>query len=515
MSNVIVVNATPQETRVAILENGTINGFHHERRKNRGVVGNVYHGRVVRVLPGMEAAFVDIGLEKAAFLHVSDVFNDHSRTEIPNLDEEDDDDDSSSSSSSSRHRGRRRNYPPIEKQLNEGQQILVQVLKDPISTKGARITCHISIPGRHLVYMPTVNRIGISRQIRSGEERSRLRNLAEEMRPDGTGFIVRTASQGVSSDVLRKDMELLISIWNEIYRRSRNGKPPRLLYTELDLVLRATRDLAADELEKLVVDDRDQYERIMNFVDRFMPHFSNRVQLYVGAEPIFDAFGIEAELRRALQRKVELPSGGSLVIEPTEALTSIDINTGRFVGSNSLDETILKTNVEAAREIAYQLSLRNIGGLIIIDFIDMSDGKARKKVSDELLNAFTDDRGRVKISKISEFGLVEMTRKRTSESILHMLCEECEHCTGRGMVRSAETVAYELLRQLRRKSEMIRDFDVQILAHPKVADLLLNQEHESVHELELRFNKKFHIKGDPTLHPEDYEIATESSDQVA
>jgi ribonuclease G len=510
MNNVIVVNATPQETRVAILEEGTISGFHHERRKNRGVVGNVYHGRVVRVLPGMEAAFVDIGLEKAAFLHVSDVYNDHSRTEIP-----DPDDDGNDGSNGSSNRGRRRkNYPPIEKQLNEGQQLLVQVLKDPISTKGARITCHISIPGRHLVYMPTVERIGISRQIKSNEERSRLRELAEEMRPEGTGYIVRTASEGVSSDVLRKDMELLISIWNEIYRRSRAAKPPRLVYTELDLVLRATRDLAAVDLTRLVIDDREQYERIMNFVERFMPHFVDRIELYVGSDPIFDAFGIEAELRRALDRKVELPSGGSLIIEPTEALTSIDINTGRYVGSNSLDETILQTNLEAAREIAYQLRLRNIGGLIIIDFIDMQNGKHRKKVTETLQKVFKDDPGRVKISKISEFGLVEMTRKRTSESILHMLCEECEHCDGRGVVRSAETVAYELIRQLRRKSELISDFDVQIVAHPRVANLLLNEEYESVHELELQFNKKFHIHGDNALHPEDYEIAT-GSHQVA
>lgn len=513
MSNILVMNVSLRETRVAVLENGVISGFHNERHASRGVVGNIYHGRVVRVLPGMEAAFVDIGLEKAAFLHASDIFQDHSAAELPDDDSDDDDLDGDGDGEggkgrqgSSGRRKRRREYPPIEEQLREGQDLLVQVVKDPIGTKGARLTCYISLPGRHLVFMPTVGHVGISRQIRSDTERKRLRKLCDEMRPQGAGFIVRTAAEGVRSEALRQDMEVLINLWNDIYKRSQKGRPPRLLHTDLDLSLRAARDLAASELDRLIVDDREHYERIMDFVERVMPRFSRSIELYVGTDPIFDAFGIEDELRRALEKRVDLPSGGYLIIEQTEALTSIDINTGKFVGEKTLEDTITLTNMEAAKEIAYQLKLRNIGGLIIIDFIDMQDSSDRKKVTEALHAAFADDKGRVKFTEISEFGLVEMTRKRTSESLTQLLCETCTHCQGRGIVRSTETTAYEILRELKRQLEIIEGVDVTLRANPKVAKHLKELEADSLRLLESSAAKRLHVRAELHLHPEDWMI---------
>lgn len=501
MSNILVMNVSLNETRVAVLEEGVITGFHNERHASRGVVGNIYHGRVVRVLPGMEAAFVDIGLEKAGFLHASDIYQDHSTAELP---DEDDDDTDGRERSDGRRRRRRRHYPPIQDQIKEGQDLLVQVSKDPIDTKGARLTCHISLPGRHLVFMPTVGHVGISRQIRTDSERKRLRNLCDEMRPPGTGFIVRTAADGVKSETLQQDMEVLISLWNHIYADSQKGKPPRLLHNDLDLTLRATRDLAASNLDRLIIDDRKAYEHIMDFVERVMPRFAKRIELYVGRDPIFDAFGIEEELRRALDKRADLPSGGHLVIEQTEALTSIDINTGKFVGRTTLEETITRTNIEAAKEIAYQLKLRRIGGLIIIDFIDMQDNKDKKKVQDALQEAFESDRGHVKMTDISEFGLVEMTRKRTSESLTQLLCEECPYCGGRGMTRSTETMSYEILREIKRQMELITEHHMTLRAHPEVAKRLRRQESDSVKLLERSANKKLHIRGEQHLHPEDY-----------
>jgi ribonuclease G len=503
MSNVLVMNTAPQETRVAVLSSGSISEFYLERRRKRGVVGNVYKGRVLRVLPGMEAAFVDIGLEKAAFLHVDDVYDQHAPLEAS------DDDD--------REEPPRRKGPPkpIDKLLREGQDVLVQVVKDPIGTKGARVTCHITLPGRHLVFMPTVDHLGISRQIASEKERKRLRDIAAEMRPKGGGFIVRTASEGVPTELIRQDMSFLIGIWNDVLKRRDGVRAPKRLYEDLDLVLRATRDLAASDLDSLIVDSRDEFDRILEFIDRVMPQLADRVELYVGKEPIFDAYGIEFELQRALQRKVPLPSGGYLVIEKTEALTSIDINTGKFVGSDGLEDTILRTNVEAAREIAYQLKLRNIGGLIIIDFIDMSHHTNRDTVFRALDDALQGDKGRVKITKISEFGLVEMTRKRTRESIEQMLCEPCSACGGTGQVRSVETVVSEVLRQLHRDLGTMAHYDVQVLAHPRVVSSLKEDEKASLKHLELRFNKKLQLIASTSMAPDHFEVTNNPSNRAS
>jgi ribonuclease G len=502
MSNVIVINASTPETRVAVLEGGVIRDFFLERRASRGVVGNIYKGRVLRVIPGMQAAFVDIGLEKAAFLYVSDVYNDHSALDVP--DDEDDEDDDNGKGGSNRRR--RRDTPPIESQLREGQELIVQVTKEPIGTKGARVTCHISLPGRHLVFMPTVEHLGISRQIESDRERRRLRAIANEMRPKGGGFIVRTAGEGVPGDLLRRDMSLLISLWNDVYKRSKSGKPPKLLHEDLDLILRATRDLAMADLDQLIVDTREDYDRIMDFVERVVPSLASKVQLYVGDEPVFDAYGIEDELRRAISKRADLPSGGYLIIEKTEALTSIDVNTGRFVGNKNLEETIVQTNIEAAAEVAYQLKLRSIGGLIVIDFIDMEESKNRIRVEKAFSAALGGDKGRVKTGRISEFGLMEMTRKRTGETFVQQLTETCEACNGNGFVKSRETVAFDALRELRRQLPIITEYDVRLLCNPAVATLLNGREKESIRDLELRFNKKISVRSDRGLHMENFKI---------
>lgn len=504
MSSSLIINATLQETRVALLEDGDITDYYLERRRNQGVVGNIYKGKVIRVLPGMQAAFVDVGLEKAAFLYVSDVYDDHNPTRFENEDgpgnaETDDEpdlsDDEPDSDDANRTR-RKSGNAPIESLLKQGQDILVQISKDPISTKGARATCHVSLPGRYLVFMPTVDHLGISRQITSERERRRLRRLANEMRPKGGGFILRTASAGIAARHLRNDMAMLIAQWNEILAARAKSRAPALLYEDLDLILRAARDLATADLQRLIIDNREDCDRVLQFIDSYMPRFAGRVVHYRGPEPIFDAYGIEAEIDRAMQREVRLASGGHLTIDRAEALTAIDVNTGKFVGKESLEKTILQTNLEAAQEIAFQLRLRNIGGLIVLDFIDMDDPDHRRQVVKALENALESDRGRVKISRLSEFGLVEMTRKRTRESLEQMLCERCPTCDGTGIVLTAETVANRLLRELKRQLSTISEQDVRVRVHPHVANLLKDRERASVRDLEMRMNKRVHISSD-------------------
>jgi ribonuclease G len=364
------------------------------------------------------------------------------------------------------------------------------------------------MPGRHLVFMPTVEHLGISRQIASDRERKRLRTIANEMRPKGGGFIVRTAAEGVPSELLRRDMRILIEQWNEIVSKSKGKKPPKLLFEDLDVVLRSTRDVATEDIDFLVVDTRKEYDRIMDFVERVMPQFAARVKLYVGSEPIFDAYGIEAELKGALSRRANLPNGGYLIIEKTEALTSIDVNTGRFVGDgNDLEDTILRTNLEAATEVAYQLKLRSIGGLIIIDFIDMEYSKNRSRVEKLFQEALEGDRGRVKFGRISEFGIMEMTRKRTGERLSEALSNECKHCGGTGTVSSPETVVYEVLRDLRRRLDHIANPDVKIAVNGEVANILRGDEAPAIRDLELRFTKKIVIKSERGRRVDRYDIS--------
>jgi ribonuclease G len=506
-NSLLVINADGPETRVALVENGLLGELYIERKQERGIAGNIYKGRVERVLPGMQAAFVNIGLEKSAYLHVSDVrgtpddlkrlFSGESGgREGRGRGGEDDEDEAPSAPGSAR----------IEDLLKEGQEIIVQVTKEPISTKGARTTRYISLPGRHLVFMPTVDHIGISRRIASDKERRRLRDIVESMRPPGSGFIVRTVADGVSEKDLRADMDFLIKLWNEVVRRTESSRCPSLIYNDLDLLLRTVRDLFTPDVEKLIIDSRPEYDRIRKFIAAFMPDFTGTIELYDGSEPIFDGFGIEIEIDRALERKVWLKSGGYLIVDEMEALTAIDVNTGRFVGKKSLEDTITQTNLEAAREVAEQLRIRSIGGMIVVDFIDMDRPSNRDKVTRSFNEFLRRDRAKAAVTRISELGLIEMTRKRTRESLLHHLTEPCSHCEGKGYTKSRRTVAYELLRELRRSGNLIAGDTVLVELHPDVAQVMSTSDRMYLEELEKRLQKRIVIKARGSFHMEDFEI---------
>jgi ribonuclease G len=503
MANILVLNTTSHETRVALVENGVISEFFLERNCERGTAGNIYKGRVLRVLPGMQAAFVDIGQEKAAFLYVYDVYNKH-EAYMQEVDADAVDDPEIPQS-----RGQNRPVGPIEERLHQGQEILVQVAKEAIGTKGARITSHISLPGRFLVHMPTFDHIGVSRRISSEAERSRLRDLVNERRQAGTGIIVRTASEGATEQQIDEDFKYLTSLWRDILGDFERQKAPALLYEELDLPLRAVRDLMTDGIDEVITDNAEQYERIREFVKKFMPDHVNSIKYYQGLDPIFDAYGIEIEVSRALARKVWLRSGGYLVIDTAEALTAIDVNTGKFVGKHSLEDTILQINLEAVREIAYQLRIRNIGGIVIIDFIDMERASNREKVYAALGEALAQDKAKTNILKISEFGLVEMTRKRIRESLIQCLCEPCFYCEGKGYIRSRQSVAYEILRELQREAAVTRGKKLTVIAHPDVAQMLFDEERSAIEELESKIRRTIEIHASPQLHHKQYEVYVE------
>jgi len=706
MSSILVINAAGAENRVALVDNGTITEFYLERKKDKGIVGNIYKGRVVRVLPGMQAAFVDIGLEKAAFLYVSDVFYDpdfseqqfdltegehedheeapdeatvearenetaaaqahpaESEVAAPAValsgeaavaaappesaaapaqaaapetpapapasvaaapaepapaaaapaepapaavaaeaappaaaeaaredDEGEEDEDgeeeeppaeaaagastelSAAQSAAGEAaagapvagevkgelraprepgRGRRRRrrrrggggekgaeaqaqaQPKpqerapekklerahgkhemprksgrevnIQDLLKVGQEVIVQVAKDPIGTKGARITSHISIPGRHLVFMPTVDHVGISRRIEKESERRRLREIVDRMRPPGTGFIVRTVADGVPSEKIEADIRFLIEVWNQIGKKKDKKGAPCLLHPDLDLVLRSTRDLFARDVERLVIDDRDEYQRVLSFVEAQDPALKAKVELHDTDEPVFDAYGIEQELQRATARKVWLKSGGYLIIDQAEALTAIDVNSGRYVGKKSLEETITKINVEAAKEIVYQLRLRNIGGIIICDFIDMDKSQNRDKVFKAMQESLGRDRAKTNVLKINELGLIELTRKRVRESLGRTLHEACSYCDGKGFIKSKTTVCYEIFREIRRDAKAYREPTLLVNCHPDVAALLQGDERAELRHLMDRYNKSILVRPQPNFHQEHYDI---------
>lgn len=676
MSSSLVINAAGRETRVALVENGHIAEFYLERKKDKGIVGNVYKGRVTRVLPGMQAAFVDIGQDKAAFLYVGDVLFDPDVTrhqfdltegeqddDVPEVPEEGDEGEEQGEGTFSSEtpvpgveaapsapqpaptpeggvgeaapapilltqtapmaptgaevvaaamaqanpvaeaapvlppepavqetaqsaaadaqvgaspapapaadphdeptatgpvvtvaaapdasapvtdkveaprsqaprdarvkdpaprrdgkdrdhkRGDKERKPEaprkqqrIEDLLKVGQEVLVQVSKDPIGTKGARLTSHISIPGRHLVFMPTVDHVGISRRIGNEKERRRLRDIVERLRPPGTGFIVRTVAENVPQEKLEADIRFLIEVWNETVRKSEKIHRAGLLHPDLDLILRATRDLFAQDVEKLIIDDRDEFERVQGFVVAQDPTLKDRVVLHDDEEPIFDAYGIEEEIKRATARKVWLKSGGYLIMDQAEALTAIDVNSGRYVGKKSLEETITKINVEAAKEIVYQLRLRNIGGIIICDFIDMEKQQNRDKVFKALHEALGRDKAKTNVLRISELGLIEMTRKRVRESIGRILHEDCGYCGGQGTVKTASTVSYEIFRELRRSAPAYKDPTLVVQAQTEVANLLLGEEREELRHLMDRFNKTIQVRARQDYHREQYDI---------
>ncbi len=513
----VIINSDLFETRVALVENGQVAELYVERTSDRGIAGNIYRGRVVRVLPGMQAAFVDIGLEKAAFLYVSDVHRPMedldqlfmNASEESEEDEEQPSDELGEADAGEADTGlRTRSFSdvPIEDRLQEGQDILVQVAKEPIGHKGARITTHTTLPGRHLVFMPTMDHVGVSRRIENEKERKRLRELMLAMRPNHCGFIVRTAAEGAEAEKLQAEMEFLVKLWQNVQRKSENAPIPSLVYQELDITLRAVRDLFTKEVDRLVIDSEREYRRILNFVESYMPSLQQAVELYEGEEPIFDAYGIEMEVQRALSKKIWLKSGGYIVIEMTEALTAIDVNTGRYVGKRNLEETILKTNLEAVKEIAYQLRLRNIGGIIIIDFIDMEKESNREKIFNALKDAMKKDKSKTNILRMSELGLIEMTRKRTKENIGRVLCEPCFYCEGEGQLKSKQTVCYEILRELERERADYAGRNVMVTVHPEVAARFCDEERGPLELVEERLHARITVKGEPGFHLEQYEI---------
>lgn len=488
--NELIINVTPYETRVALLEDRLLTELYIERTKDRGIIGNIYKGKVIKVLPGMQAAFVDIGLEKAAFLYISDVYSS-----IEDYDEMQGEEINTYNSSSH-----------IEDLLFEGQEILVQVSKEPLGTKGTRITSHITLPGRYLVYMPLVDHIGVSRRIKDEKERKRLREVIQSIKPPSGGFIVRTASEGADLEEIRNDMEFLLRLWENIQRRKDNVSAPCLIHSDLTMVLRVIRDILSPKVNRIVVDSKKEYENITSFINTYISKQKYDIILYENREPIFDAYGIEMEIDKLLGRKVWLKSGGYIVIDMSEALVAIDVNTGRYVGKRNLADTILKTNLEAAKEIAYQLRLRNIGGIIIIDFIDMEREGDREKVLQTLEEAAKKDRQKTNIFRISELGLVEMTRKRTRESIARILGEPCPYCEGSGLVKSKTTVCYEIFREIERTASKWGGNHIMVEANQDVADMLYEEERAEIEELEKRLRKKIIIKGKPGLHQEQFNI---------
>jgi ribonuclease G len=499
MSKEIVINAHPWETRAALIENNTLCELFVERPKDLGVSGNIYKGKVIRVMPGMEAAFVDIGLDKAAFLYATDFYD-----ELEDFEGFSDKDHSDIFNGVAREVVQP-SGDGVETMLKRGQEVMVQVAREPIGGKGARITSHVSLPGKYLVLLPTMDRVGVSRRIEDEAQRKRLKSMVEEIRPQGTGFIVRTAGQGMSAEEIKKDMEFLLKLHRSIVAKKERTGAPALIHRELDLSLRMVRDLLTQDVDRLVIDDEAEYRRLVEFAESFLPQVSAKIGLYDGGEPIFDSYGLEMEIRRALGKKVWLKSGGSIVIEPTEALTVIDVNTGKFVGRRDLEDTILRTNLEAAKEIAYQLRLRNVGGLVIIDFIDMERIENRERVFGSLEEALKSDTKKTNILKISELGIVEMTRKRSRESLTQALTDPCPYCEGHGYLKSRRTVCYEIFRELM-KTRPGTDERATVQVNPEVAGLLLDEERGWLEDLEERLGVRIAVRTVVHFHLEEYEI---------
>jgi ribonuclease G len=484
MSAEILVNVTPRETRVALVENGVLQEVFVERARRRGLVGNIYKGRVSRVLPGMQAAFVDIGLERAAFLHASDIST--AISEDGAIEEKDGSMDA------------------ITRLLHEGQQLLVQVIKDPLGTKGARLTTQITIPSRYLVFMPNVKTVGVSQKIEGEVERERLKAIvhAHVQAQDSGGFIVRTAAEGAGEDALQADMVFLRKLWSSVVAREPESPAGSIVHEDLHLGLRVMRDLVDPDVERVRIDSRETHERVSRFIEQFVPELPARVEYYPGERPIFDLYGIEDEIQKALERKVQLKSGGYLIIDQTEAMTTIDVNTGGYVGHRNLEETIFKTNLEAAQAIARQLRLRNLGGIIIVDFIDMTQEEHKRQVLRALEKSLERDHAKSHISDVSLLGLVQMTRKRTRESLEHILCEPCPTCGGRASIKTAETVCYEIFREILREARQFDARQLLVLASQEVVDLLIDEESDSLAELEAFIGKpiKFQVEA---LYPQD------------
>ncbi|MDL2328520.1 Rne/Rng family ribonuclease [Desulfosarcina sp. OttesenSCG-928-A07] len=510
MHKKIIINAADHETRVALVEDETIVELFIERKGIRDNTGNIYKGRVQRVLPGMQAAFVDIGLPQAAFIYVDDVVGDAARKNAAGplpWQPQSDDDAEAMASDDPMVPDMPAPREKIETILTEGQDILVQMSKSPMGTKGARITSNISLPGRFLVLMPTSAHIGVSRRIEDETERLRLKSIVGELSDDAAmGYIVRTAAEGVSPEKLAYEMGFLNNLWRNIQEKYKTLGSPAILHQELDLSLRSVRDLLVQEAKTLIIDSPKDYESVLAFLDTFNPVLKASVSLYQGQEPIFDAYNIEGDISRILKRKVWLKSGGYIIIEHTEALVAIDVNTGRYVGRHNLEETILKTNLEAVKEIAYQIRLRDIGGIIIIDFIDMEKKANQEKVFTALSEAFTKDRSKTHILPMSELGLIQMTRKRTRKSLNRLMCDPCPYCDGQGDVISIQTLCYTIYREILRYAVDMTGARMTLRVNPTVAEYLHSEENDLIHEVEKTTHKSIMIYPDARFHREAFEI---------
>ncbi len=483
----ILINVTPQETRVAIVENASLQEVCIERIGNRGIVGNIYKGKVNRVLPGMEAAFVDIGLERSGFLHVSDF-------DLGTGDDENAEDIV---------------RPAINELLHEGQSLLVQVVKDPIGTKGARLTTSISVPSRYLVYMPNSSLIGISVKIEDEEERERLRSLLSNCMTENRtgGCIVRTAAEGVVDEELNRDIKFLCTLWDSLLEQAKTAKPGTILHEDLPLAIRTLRDMVSNETSTVKVDSRETYQKLQHFAKKYIPDLPCSIEHYPGDRPLFDLYNIDDEIQRALGRKVELKSGGYLIFHQTEAMTTVDINTGAFVGHQNLEETIFKTNMEAAQAIARQLRLRNLGGIVIIDFIDMVLEEHKRQVLKSLEKYLERDHAKTQVCEVSPLGLVEMTRKRTRESLEHVLCETCTTCSGRGTQKTVQTVCYEIFRELLREARLYDEArQLLVMANQSVIDALLDEEASSLAELETFIKIPVKLQVESYYSQENYDV---------
>jgi ribonuclease G len=502
MKQEIFINSTLQESRIAIIEDGQLAEFLIERKREMGIAGNIYKGKVARVLPGMQAAFVDIGMEKAGFLHASDFYDVPEGVPLMSEGgEEVEFEEAPKPPVSSRRL-------PLEKRISRGEEILVQVAKDPLGTKGARITSHVSLPGRYMVFMPGTKHIGISRRIESEEERKRLREIAQGLGTEEGGFILRTACEGLSKRDIQRDHRFLTRLWSRIQNRVESVSAPAMIHQDLDLIARAIRDFFTNETDQVVIDSAKDHRRIVDFVRQFMPRLKTKIVLHTDKKPVFEQYGIEEKIERALERKVWLRSGGYIIIERTEALTAIDVNTGRFVGKRNQEDTIVKTNLEATQEVVRQLRLRNVGGIIIIDFIDMEKESNRKKVNEALREALKKDKARTNILKISELGLVEMTRQRTRESLENQLLSPCPYCDGRGRIKSMVTIAYDLLRAIKRQESGLENGkNIVVRLHPDVANFLYDEKNNSLENLEHEINRKIIIKVSQELRHDRYEIS--------
>ncbi|RMH61138.1 MAG: ribonuclease G [Zetaproteobacteria bacterium] len=499
MSVELLVNVSPFETRVARVENGQAEELYIERERERGLKGNIYKGRVQRVLPGIQAAFIDIGLGKAGFLYAGDIVTGDEELD-PDPDEEGDD-------KQPVELHNRRNIPPINTLLREGQEVIVQVSRDPIASKGPRLTTHIGLAGRYLVYLPELDHIGIARRLEDPEERARLLAIGQQIVPEKGNIIIRTVAEGHDKPELQRDLDFLLRLWSDIEQRARHAAPATMIHKELNLYLRVMRDYVDDEVEKIHIDSREAYDSMKRFAQKFMPEVADRLYYYPGNRPIFDVYGVEDEIQRALQKRVPLKSGGYLIIDQTEALIAIDVNSGGFVGSRNLEETGLKTNLEAVNEIVHQLRLRNLGGIIVIDFIDMREQENRQRLMEMLSKALKRDKAKTHIVQFSSLGLVEMTRKRTRDSLGRVLLEECPCCHGTGHAKSATTICYQLFRDIVAEARAYPCEKLMVIAHPDIIDRLLGEENENVARIEQFLGKEIALKSDPAFRTDQYEVA--------